>query len=269
MRQEDTANARTRTSRARRRACGRASGLSGRGTGRARAIGQAPERTVTRIATAGEAQAALGLGLMRDGNRPRALETRWPEPAPTSVVGAVRATAAAARSSPGCAPLRGDLRWSSLGARRAPSPRSGCSRRRRASSPAATRKTPRPRSCRRPAPRPNKPEKAQQNKDLAFDQRGESGRSAPLPLRLLGMAHASGRRVVYRRTVTVRRPRSEVMEVRSVILVRQFRARRLSGLTRRARWSARSERIASRRPRLSGPGGRTGKRGPTCLDQRM
>ncbi len=32
----------------------------------------------------GDRQAALGLGLMRDGNRPRALEIRWPEPAPTS-----------------------------------------------------------------------------------------------------------------------------------------------------------------------------------------
>ena len=33
---------------------------------------------------AGERQAALGLGLIRDGNGPRALETRWPEPAPIS-----------------------------------------------------------------------------------------------------------------------------------------------------------------------------------------
>ena len=33
---------------------------------------------------AGPAQEALGLELIRDGHGPRALETRWPEPAPTS-----------------------------------------------------------------------------------------------------------------------------------------------------------------------------------------
>ena len=85
---------------------------------------------------AGDAQAALGLGLMRDGNGPRALETRWPEPAPTSVVGALRATAIAARCS------------ASSSAR---SPRSGCSRRRRVSSPRRARPTLHRRLCRCPA----------------------------------------------------------------------------------------------------------------------
>jgi hypothetical protein len=46
-----------------------------------------------------------GLALIRDGNGPRSFETRWPEPAPTSVVGAFRPTAIAAR------------RWRSSGAR--------------------------------------------------------------------------------------------------------------------------------------------------------
>jgi hypothetical protein len=46
-------------------------------------------------------------------------------------------------------------------------PRSNCSRRRRASSQRALRKTPRRRSCRRPVARPNKPEKLRQNNPLA------------------------------------------------------------------------------------------------------
>ena len=85
---------------------------------------------------------------MRDGNGPRALETRSPGPAPTSVVGELRATAIAARCSPSCAPLAGDLRWSPLAARRRP--------------------TLQRRSRRRPALRPNEPEKSRKNTLLPF-----------------------------------------------------------------------------------------------------
>jgi hypothetical protein len=42
------------------------------------------------------ADGSLGLALIRDGNGTRSFETRWPEPAPTLVVGALRPTAIAA-----------------------------------------------------------------------------------------------------------------------------------------------------------------------------
>ncbi len=49
-----------------------------------------------------------------------------------------------------------------------------CSRRRRASSPRPTRPTPHPHGCRRPAPRPNEPEKSWRNRPLTCDARTPS-----------------------------------------------------------------------------------------------
>ena len=74
----------------------------------------------------------LGLALIRDGNGTRSFETRWREPAPTLVIGALRPTAVAARP------------WPSSGVRCARSRRSRPSRR---STPAPPwRRTPRSRA---------------------------------------------------------------------------------------------------------------------------
>jgi hypothetical protein len=90
-------------------------------------------------------QAALGLGLMRDGNGPRTLETL------VRYRGSVLAELFRALAA---------LKLLQAQAR--------------VTSPRTLRPMPRRRSC-RPAPRPNEPEKAQQNKALAFEPGHDSG----------------------------------------------------------------------------------------------